>query len=176
MTIELAPAIPLEQLHPALESHVFGLTKIRAFRADEGFLAFQYRFQQISRVIRFFAEYNQVTRCDSFLTRAFEVHPTVVTHALKHSSTVTNIQAKAGLLLSAEEEVIIQWIRLNLQKARRTNLSQIRGYARETFKNFGREDGSIRLYSGTKANSGKHSPDRKEKPDSTFSASFLCTP
>jgi hypothetical protein len=54
--------------------------------------------------------------------------------------------SKAGLLVSAEEKAIIQWIRVNSQRARHTTQLQIRIDAAETFKSLYHEDGSIRLY------------------------------
>jgi hypothetical protein len=117
MTNELAPAIPLDQSYPELESNVFGPTKIRAFAEDDEFHSFPHRFQQITRILKFFEEQYQTAPSNSSLARAFEVHPTVVTRALKHGHMVADEHAKACLLSPAEEEVIIQWITLNSQKA-----------------------------------------------------------
>jgi hypothetical protein len=134
MTNQLAPAIPLDQIYPALESNVFGPTNIRAFGQDDKFRSFPYRFQQITPVVKVSKEYYQTTPSNDSLTRAFEVHPTVVTRALKHGYTVQDIHTKAGLLSPAEEDAIIQWITLNSQKARHTTRSQILSYATATFK------------------------------------------
>jgi hypothetical protein len=67
-------------------------------------------------------------------SRLFEVHSTAVTYALKYGYTVPNIQAKAGLLVAGEEEVIIQWVRANSHKAVHAPRSQILSCAAETFK------------------------------------------
>jgi hypothetical protein len=117
MTNELAPAIPLNQIYPALECNVFGPTKIRWFRKDGEFRVFPYRFQQITRVVKFSEEHYQTTPSNGSLARAFEVHPTVVTRTLKHGYTLPDIHAKGSLLSPAEEDVIIQWVTLNSQKA-----------------------------------------------------------
>jgi hypothetical protein len=71
MTNELAPAIPLDQIYPALESNVFGPTKIRAFCEDGEFRSFPYRFQQIIHVIKFSEEHYQITPSNGSLARAF---------------------------------------------------------------------------------------------------------
>jgi hypothetical protein len=112
MTSELASEIPLDQIYPALESNVFGPTKIRAFHQDDEFRSFPYRFQQITRVVKFSEGHYQTTPSNGSLTRAFEVHPTVVTRAVKHHYTVPDIHAMVGLLSPAEEDTIIQWITL----------------------------------------------------------------
>jgi hypothetical protein len=134
MTNELAPAILLDQIDPTLESNVFGLIKIRAFRDDDEFRSFPYRFQQIKCVIKFSEEHYQTIPSNGSLARAFEVHPTVVTQALKHGYTVPDIYAKAALLSPAEEGAIIQWIRLNSQKEKHTTRSQILSYGTKTFR------------------------------------------
>jgi hypothetical protein len=67
--------------------------------------------------------------------KIFEAHPIVVTRALKHGYPVPNIFAKAGLWSPAEEDIIIQWITLNSQKARHMTRSQSLNYATETLKN-----------------------------------------
>jgi hypothetical protein len=134
MTNELAPAIPLDQIYPVLEFNVFGPTKIRAFRRDDRFRSFPCRFQQFTRVVKFSGEHYQTTPLNSSLTRAFEVHPTIVTRALKHGYTVPDIHAKAALPSPAEEGTIIQWITLNSRKAKHTIRSQIMSYATETFE------------------------------------------
>jgi hypothetical protein len=79
MTNKPAPAIPLDQIYPALESNVFGPTKIRAFREDNKFRSFPDRFQQITGVIKFSEEHYPITPSNGSLARTFEVHPTVVT-------------------------------------------------------------------------------------------------
>jgi hypothetical protein len=79
MTNELAPAIPLDQIDPALESNVLGPTRIRAFREDDEFRSFPYHFQQITRVVKFSEEHYQTIPSNGSLARAFEVHSTVVT-------------------------------------------------------------------------------------------------
>jgi hypothetical protein len=134
MTSELAPAIRLDQIYPALESNVFGRIKIRAFCKDDEFRSFPYRFQQITCVVMFSKEHSQTTPSNGSLARAFEVRPTIVTRALKHSYTVPDIHAKAGLLSPAEEDAVIQWITLNSQNAKHTTRLQILSYATETFK------------------------------------------
>jgi hypothetical protein len=134
ITNELAPAIPLDQIYPALESNVFRPTKIRALCKDGEFRSFPYRFQQITCVVKFSEEHYQTTSSNGSLARAFEVRPTIVTGALKHGYTVPDIHAKAGLLSSAEGDALIQWITLNSQKAKHTTRSQILSYATETFK------------------------------------------
>jgi hypothetical protein len=136
MTNELAPAIPLDQIYPALESNVFGPTKIRAFGEDHEFRSFPYRFQQITAVVKFSEEHCQATPSNGSRARAFEVHPTLVTRVLKHGYTVPDIHAKPGLLSPAEEDAIIQWIALNSQKAKHTTRSQILSYATEHSKAF----------------------------------------
>jgi hypothetical protein len=72
MTNELALAIPLEQIDSALESHVLGPVKIRAFRKDDEFCSFQYRFQQITRVVKFFEEHCQATPSSGCLARVLK--------------------------------------------------------------------------------------------------------
>jgi hypothetical protein len=134
MTNELAPAIPLDQIYPKLESNVFGPTNIRAFREDDEFRSFPYRFQQITRVVKFSGEHCQTTPSNGSLARAFEIHPTIVTRVVKHGYTVPDIHAKAGLLSPAEEDAIIQWITLNSQKINHATQSQILSYTTETFK------------------------------------------
>jgi hypothetical protein len=134
ITNELAPAIPLDQIYPAFESNAFGPTKIRAFREGDEFRSFPNRFQQITRIVEFSEEHSQTTPSDGSLARVFEVHPAVVTRALKHGYTVPDIHAKAGFLSPAEEDAIIQWITLNSQKAKHATRSQILSYATETFK------------------------------------------
>jgi hypothetical protein len=134
MTSKLAPAIPLDQIYPALESNVFGPTKIRAFREDDEFRSFPSRLQQITSVVKFSEEHYQTTPSQGSLARSFEAHPTVVTQSLKHGYTLPDIHAKASLLSPAEEDAIIQWITLNSQKAKHTTRSQILSYATETFK------------------------------------------
>jgi hypothetical protein len=79
MANELAPAIPLDQIYRALESNVFGPTNIRASREDDEFRSFAYRFQQITRVVKFSEGHYQTTPSNGSLARAFEVRPTVVT-------------------------------------------------------------------------------------------------
>jgi hypothetical protein len=106
MTNELVPAIPLVQIYSALESNVFGPTKIRAFREDDEFRAFPYRFQQITRVVKLSEEHYQTTPSNRSLAQVFEVHPTVMRPALKHGYTVPDIRAKAGLPSRAEEDAI----------------------------------------------------------------------
>jgi hypothetical protein len=91
MTNELAPAIPLNQIYPALESNVFGPTKIPVVREDDEFRSFPYRFQQITCVVKLSKEYYQATPSNGSLARAFEVHPTIVTPSLKHGYTVPDI-------------------------------------------------------------------------------------
>jgi hypothetical protein len=133
MTKGHAPAIPLEQIYPALESNVFETIKIHAFREDDEFRSFTYRFQQITRV-KFSEKNYQTTPSNGSLARAFEGHPTIVTRSLKHGYAVPDIHAKAGLLSPAEQDTIIRWIILNSQKAKHTTRSQILSYATETFK------------------------------------------
>jgi hypothetical protein len=118
MTNELAPAIPLDQIYPPLESNVFGPTKIRAFREDDEFRSFSYHFQQITPVVKLSEEHYQTTPSNGSLARAFEVYLTVVTRSQKHGYTVPDIHAKVGLLSPAEENAIIQWITLNFHKAK----------------------------------------------------------
>jgi hypothetical protein len=86
---------------------VFKPTKIRAFCEDDEFRSFPYHFQQITRVVKSSEEYCQPTPSNGSLARAFEVHPTVVTKALKHGYTVPNIHAKADMLSATEQEAII---------------------------------------------------------------------
>jgi hypothetical protein len=134
MTNEPAPAIPLDQISPTLESNVFAPTNIRAFREDDEFRSFPYRFQQITRVVKFSERHYQTTPSNGSLALAFEVHPTIMTRALKYGYTVPDIYAKAGLLCPTEEDAIIQWIALNSQKEKHTTWSQILSYATEKFK------------------------------------------
>jgi hypothetical protein len=134
MTNERAPAIPLDQIYPALESNAFGPTKIRAFREDDEFRSFPYRFQQITDVVKFSEGHYQTTLSNGSLARAFEPHPTSVTGALKHGYTVPNIHATVGLLSLTEEDAIIQWITLNSQKAKHTTRSQILSYATQNIQ------------------------------------------
>jgi hypothetical protein len=123
MTNELAPAIALDQIYPALESNVFGPTKIRLFWEDGEFRSFPYRFQQITPVVKFSEDHYQTAPSNGSLARAFEVHSTVVRRALKHGYMVPDIYAKAGLLSPAEENFIIQWITINSQKAKQMTQS-----------------------------------------------------
>jgi hypothetical protein len=125
MTNELTPAIPLDQIYPALKFNVFVPTKICWFCKDGEFRAFPYRFQQITRVIKFSEEHYQTTPSNGSLARAFEIFPTVVTRTLKHGYTVPDIHAKGSLLSPAEEDIIIQLVTLNSQKAKHTTRSQI---------------------------------------------------
>jgi DNA-binding transcriptional regulator YhcF (GntR family) len=136
MTNELAPAIPLDQIYPALEFNVLGPTKIRPFCQNDEFRSFPYPFQQITSVVKFSEDHYQTIPSNRSLARLFEVHPTIVTRALKHGYTVPYIHAKAGLLPPIEEDAIIQWITLNSQKVKHTPRSQILSYATETFKKF----------------------------------------
>jgi hypothetical protein len=102
---------------------VFEPTKIRAFRENDEVRSLPYRFQQITHGVKFAEEHYQTIPSNGSLARAFEVHPTVVTRALKHSYTVPDIHANGGLLSPADEDAIIQWITLNSQKAKHTTRS-----------------------------------------------------
>jgi hypothetical protein len=62
MANELTPAIPREEVYPGLEVHVSGPTKTRAFRQDDEFRSFRYRFQQITPVLKFFEQHCQLGR------------------------------------------------------------------------------------------------------------------
>jgi hypothetical protein len=134
MTNELAPAIPVDQIYPTLESNVSRPRKVRAFREDDEFRSFPYSFRQITRVVKFSEWHYQTTPSNISLARAFEVQYTVVTRALKHSYTMPDIHAKARLLSPAEQDAIIQWITFNSQKGKHTTRWQILSYATETFK------------------------------------------
>jgi hypothetical protein len=79
MMNELAPAIPLDEIYPTLESNVFGPTKIRAFCEHDEFRYFPYRFQQITCVVKFSGEHYQTAPSNGSLARAVEFHPIVVT-------------------------------------------------------------------------------------------------
>jgi hypothetical protein len=103
MTNALAQAIPPEELYPALEAHLFGPTKIRAFREDDEFRSFRYRFQQTTHVVKDFEQGCQATPSNDSLAWAFDVHPAVVTRALKHGYTVPDIHAKASMLVPAQQ-------------------------------------------------------------------------
>jgi hypothetical protein len=107
ITNKLAPTIPLDQIYPALDQCVW-TDKDSRVPWDDEFRSFPYRFQQITRVVKFSEEHYQMILLNGSLTRAFEVHPTVVTRALKHGYAVPDIHAKAGLLSLAEEDAIIQ--------------------------------------------------------------------
>jgi hypothetical protein len=61
MTNELAPAIPLNQIYPALDSNAFGPTKTHSFCEDGEFHFFSYHFQQITPVVKFSEEQSQTT-------------------------------------------------------------------------------------------------------------------
>jgi hypothetical protein len=166
----------IEKMYPELESHVFGPIKIRPFGEDDKFRSFQYRLQQITHVVKFFEEYHQADPSNDSLTRAFDDNLTVPTPAPKHDYTVPNVQVKADLFVLAEEEVIIQWIRLNSQKqgtqlGRKSEVTRLK-HSKSLF----REDESVYLHQGTKKNSGKHGPNRKKNPGFGFRASFLCAP
>jgi hypothetical protein len=113
----------LDQIYPVLESDVFIQIKIRAFGENDELHSFPYRFQRITRVVKFSKEQYQTTPSNGSLALAFEVHPTVVTRALKYGYRVPDMHAKAGLLSPAEEGAVIQWITLNSQKAKHTTRS-----------------------------------------------------
>jgi hypothetical protein len=91
MANELAPAIPLDQIYPALKSNVFGPIKSRAFGDDDEYGSFPCLLQQITRVAKFSEEHYQTMPSEGSLARAFEVYPAVVTRAMKHGSTVPDI-------------------------------------------------------------------------------------
>jgi hypothetical protein len=95
------------KIYSELESHVVGPITIRPFRGDDKFHSLQYRFQQITSVVKLFEEHHQAAPFNDSLTRAFDDDPTTPTRAPKHSYTVPNVQAKAGLFVLAEDEAII---------------------------------------------------------------------
>jgi hypothetical protein len=78
MTNKPAPAIPLEELYPALEADVFGLTQIHASSEDDELRLFRSRFQQITHVVKFFEQHYQATPSNDSLARVFDVHSIVV--------------------------------------------------------------------------------------------------
>jgi hypothetical protein len=75
VTNEVTLEIPLEKLDPAFEVHLFGLTKLHAFHADDKFRVFPCRLKQTTRLVKFFEQHYQATPSDSSLARAFNVHP-----------------------------------------------------------------------------------------------------